>query len=153
MKKIGLLLFVLFLDMVVLTYADPGGQGLPDPYFGMLVLFATLLITLLLFYDEHFRQAHAHVKSWTRNSVKKENSLHVEHSQQAHEAHTPLFKKTNHNLSMQYEFVDLVRQEIVEMRKNNLSDGAIVAHLKEEQWDPQVIYIALSRAKKGEKAK
>lgn len=153
MKKIGLLLFVLFLDVVVLTSGESGGQGLPDPYFGMLVLFATLLVTLLLFYDNHFRQAHAQWKSWTRNNVKKENSLHVEHSPQAHEVHTPLFKKTNHNLSMQYEFVDLVRQEIVEMRKNGLSEGEIVSHLKKESWDPQVIYIALSRVKKGEKAK
>lgn len=65
-----------------------------------------------------------------------------------------IFKKpANSNLTMQYEFVDVVRQEIVEMRKNGHSDGEIVAHLKASEWDPQVIYIALSRAKKGEKAK
>lgn len=199
MKKIGLLLFVCLLDVIFLAAGDGGNQGLPDPIFPVLLGMATLMITLILFYDGHFKQAHSQWSTWVKKSNRhygvvpgeyEVSPSHAAHPQMhvhdavaldskhpgmhSHGAHAKavhvespgvfamdsqkekrsIFKKPQgHNLTQQYEFVDLVRQEIVEMKKNGSSDGEIITHLKEEEWDPQVIYIALSRAKKGEKAK
>ena len=171
MKKIFPLLFVLLLDFVFLTAADEAKQIIPTPFFPLILLFATLVVTLLLFYD---RQTMAMQLEWIR--FRKENdpetvqlepeivelaqpALVVEKTKSIKPNIKPKLKLSlgtkkpkNLSLDMQYQFIDLVRQEILELRKNEKSDGEIVKQLHAEQWDPQVIYIALSRTKKPEKA-
>ncbi|MFH1916243.1 MAG: hypothetical protein ABIJ21_03185 [Nanoarchaeota archaeon] len=160
MKKIFPLLFVLFLDFVFLAAADEASAYIPNPFLPLIFLFGTLVVTLLLFYDRQFIMMH---QEWFR--YKKENNpdtvkidatmeLPKETISLKPKINLPVLSKKPKDLSldMQYQFIDLVRQEIIELRRQGRSDGEIIKQLNSEQWDPQVIYIALSRTKLPEKA-
>ncbi|MBU1975337.1 MAG: hypothetical protein KKG59_02940 [Nanoarchaeota archaeon] len=179
MKKIVTLLAVFLMDFILLEAFVAAEDNLklftPDVY-SFLLLFLTLAMTMFLFYEHHFQKAHENWRNFyqdkaesvftkienrkiskTKLEVKKDKKFTVEHKEnkEEHKIKVPkrlgIFNtKKAPSLELQYEFVELVKNNITEMRSNGSTDGEIIKTLKEQQWDPQVIFIALSRVKKQE---
>jgi hypothetical protein len=160
MKKIVIILAVIFADLILLNMNVAASDHLnfmPHQYFPILLLFLTLITTLFLFYEEQLEKVHQQWhKLYTRRVDKMFPATKSEVSAQQ-PATTPkspslvksflLRKKETPALNLQYQFVDLVKSQIVEMQKEGKSEHEIVEVLKQQRWDAQVIYLALSRLK------
>ena len=150
MKKIVTLLAVLLIDFILLDFvaAESEFTIMSDGLFAFLLLFLTLAMTLFLFYEQHFQKAH---ENWRTFYQTRADDLFKSSRKLATPVVIPktLPKVKNPpSLDIQYEFIELVKNQIIEMREQGRSDGEIIAFLKSEKWDPQVIFIALGRVKK-----
>jgi len=111
-----------------------------------------MITTLFLFYEEHIEKLH---QSWhnlyTKNVEKMfepEIKLAIPQPQQAPLVKSYMLrKKDSPSIQLQYQFVELVEAQITELQHEGKSEEEIITCLKEQKWDPQVIYLALSRKK------
>ena len=140
MKKIVMLLAVFLMDMILLEFvsAHESFEIISPELYPFLLMFLTIAMTLFLFYEQHFQKAHAAWRNYYQGKVDKAFEK-IEHTEPP--------GKTPPSLELQYQFLELVKNQIVEMRGQGMTDAAIIRKLKEHKWDPQVIFIALSRVR------
>ncbi|MFH1072676.1 MAG: hypothetical protein V1743_04570 [Nanoarchaeota archaeon] len=141
MKKIVTLLVVMLVDIIALQFVNASEVKKTTAllsYMPFILLFFTLAMTLFLFYTHYFVAGHEKLKNILVSS-RKAATVTLTHE---HKEKLPLDR--------QYEMIEMLRNQIIIMRTTGKSDGEIIRQLKLEQWDPQVIMIALGRVKQDD---
>jgi len=141
MKKIVTLLVVMLIDLVALQFVHALEAEKPTAllsYMPYILLFFTLAMTLFLFYTQYFVAGHEKLKNILVNT-RKSATVTVRHE-----------LKERMPLDRQYELIEMLRNQIIIMKTTGSTDGEIIRQLKREQWDPQVIMIALGRVKQDD---
>lgn len=169
MKKIVVLLAVVLADIILLNSvaATDKIRFMPAPYFPILLLFLTLIATLFLFYEDHVAKVHQQLQRLTtrharqvpdENTVPRDPTAAIpgEHAKPMSASLVKSYllrKKETPALNLQYQFIELLTSQITDLQSEGKSEQEILEVLKGERWDPQVIYLAMSRTKMPEQEK
>jgi hypothetical protein len=155
MKKIVILLAVLFFDLILLqavsAFREP--RIIPAPLFPYLILFLTLITTIFLFYEDHIERVH---QSWHKLYTKKVENMFEEiegpMQKEALAKSMLLRKKEAPSLALQYQQMQQLIDQIRDLQSQGKSEEEIILIVKEQRWDPHVIYLALGRANENKPA-
>ncbi|MFH1401204.1 MAG: hypothetical protein ABIH41_06835 [Nanoarchaeota archaeon] len=130
MKRIVTLLAVLLVDLLVVgTVTASDGVTSFDLVTPFLLLFLTAITVFFLFYVQDYSRFHERMQS-------------IAPVMRAKMSGAPS------SLELQYQLMDLVKNQIVEMKDQGQSDSQVIKVLRAQKWDPNVISVAMSRVRR-----